>query len=57
MGYAWGIGKSVVAFRTDFRMVGRHEHVNLMLEQSAEIARDEERLFELLSRTTAQNFE
>jgi len=57
MGYAWGIGKPVVAFRTDFRMVGRHEHVNLMLEQSAGIARDDEGLFELLSRTTAQNSE
>lgn len=53
MGYAHGLGKPVVAFRTDFRMVGRHEHVNLMLEQSAGIARDEEELFALLSRTTA----
>ena len=57
MGYARGIGKPVVGFRTDFRMVGRHEHVNLMLEQSAGIARDEKGLFELLSGTTAQNSE
>ena len=56
MGYARGIGKPVVAFRTDFRMVGRHEHVNLMLEQGAGIAKDDESLFELLSRTHGAEF-
>jgi nucleoside 2-deoxyribosyltransferase len=57
MGYARGIGKPVVAFRTDFRMIGRHEHVNLMLEQGAGIAKDDESLFELLSRTHGQHSE
>jgi len=38
MGYAFGIGKPVIALRTDFRMAGRCEHVNLMLEQSATVA-------------------
>ena len=57
MGYARGIGKPVVAFRTDFRMIGRHEHVNLMLEQGAGIAKDDESLFEILSRTHGQHSE
>jgi nucleoside 2-deoxyribosyltransferase/predicted secreted protein len=35
MGYAAAQGKPVYALRTDFRKVGTHEHVNLMLEQSA----------------------
>jgi nucleoside 2-deoxyribosyltransferase/predicted secreted protein len=37
MGYAFALGKPVIALRTDFRRVGRHEHVNLMLEQSARV--------------------
>ncbi len=37
MGYAHARGKPVIALRTDFRRVGHHEHVNLMLEQSARI--------------------
>ena len=35
MGYANAKGVPVYALRTDFRMVGATEHVNLMLEQSA----------------------
>ncbi len=35
MGYAYGLGKKVVALRTDFRIAGHHEQVNLMLEESA----------------------
>lgn len=35
MGYAYALGKPVVALRTDFRLAGHHEQVNLMLEQSA----------------------
>jgi nucleoside 2-deoxyribosyltransferase/predicted secreted protein len=35
MGYAYAHGIPVIAIRTDFRMAGHHEHVNLMLEQSA----------------------
>lgn len=35
MGYATASGKPVIALRTDFRIAGRDELVNLMLEQSA----------------------
>jgi len=35
MGYAAGLKKTVIALRTDFRMAGSHERVNLMLEQAA----------------------
>jgi nucleoside 2-deoxyribosyltransferase/predicted secreted protein len=37
MGYAFASGKPVIALRTDFRRAGHHEHVNLMLEQSAKV--------------------
>lgn len=37
MGYAFATGKPVIALRTDFRRVGHHEHVNLMLERSATV--------------------
>lgn len=37
MGYATALGKPVIALRTDFRMVGRQERVNLMLEQSSKV--------------------
>jgi nucleoside 2-deoxyribosyltransferase/predicted secreted protein len=37
MGYAFALGKPVIALRTDFRRVGHHEQVNLMLEQSAKV--------------------
>ena len=37
MGYAFARGKQVIALRTDFRRVGHHERVNLMLEQSATV--------------------
>jgi nucleoside 2-deoxyribosyltransferase/predicted secreted protein len=35
IGYAYAIGIPVVAVRSDFRMAGTHERVNLMLEESA----------------------
>ncbi|MEN6611442.1 MAG: nucleoside 2-deoxyribosyltransferase [Methanoregulaceae archaeon] len=35
MGYAFSLGKPVIAIRTDFRMAGHHERVNLMLEMSS----------------------
>jgi len=35
MGYASAMGIPVIAVRTDFRRAGRHERVNLMLEESA----------------------
>jgi nucleoside 2-deoxyribosyltransferase/predicted secreted protein len=37
MGYAFAREKPVIALRTDFRRVGHHEQVNLMLEQSAKV--------------------
>jgi nucleoside 2-deoxyribosyltransferase/predicted secreted protein len=47
MGYAFAKGIPVISIRTDFRMAGHEEHVNLMLEQSSAIVPSEE---ELLSR-------
>jgi nucleoside 2-deoxyribosyltransferase/predicted secreted protein len=47
IGYAYAKGIPVVAIRTDFRMAGHHEHVNLMLEESSAVVHSEE---ELLSR-------
>ncbi|NYT21396.1 MAG: nucleoside 2-deoxyribosyltransferase [Methanomicrobiales archaeon] len=44
MGYAYAHGIPVVAIRTDFRMAGIHEQVNLMLEQSALVVRSTEDL-------------
>jgi nucleoside 2-deoxyribosyltransferase len=44
MGYAYARGIPVIAIRTDFRMAGRHERVNLMLEQSARVITDIESL-------------
>lgn len=38
MGYAFAKGIPVYGLRTDFRMVGKSELVNLMLEQSAQVA-------------------
>jgi nucleoside 2-deoxyribosyltransferase/predicted secreted protein len=48
MGYAFARKKPVIALRTDFRRVGRHEHVNLMLEQSAQVTGSVEELFAAL---------
>jgi len=44
MGYAFAQGKPVIALRTDFRRVGQHEQVNLMLEQSAKVVGSTEEL-------------
>ncbi len=49
MGYAYAIGKTVIALRTDFRHVGSSEHVNLMLEQSAVVVTTQEKLLEALN--------
>ncbi|MCX6689363.1 MAG: nucleoside 2-deoxyribosyltransferase [Methanoregula sp.] len=49
MGYATALGKPVIALRTDFRQVGQEELVNLMLEQSAIVARDKEELLQFLA--------
>ena len=48
MGYAFARGKPVIALRTDFRRIGHHEQVNLMLEQSAEIVSSTEQLLAAL---------
>lgn len=48
MGYASARGKPVFALRTDFRKVGLHEHVNLMLEQSATVVTSQKDLLAAL---------
>jgi len=48
MGYAFAVQKPVFALRTDFRKVGTHEHVNLMLEQSATLVKSREELLAAL---------
>jgi nucleoside 2-deoxyribosyltransferase len=48
MGYATALGKPVISLRTDFRMVGRQERVNLMLEQSAIVAGSKKELVDVL---------
>jgi nucleoside 2-deoxyribosyltransferase/predicted secreted protein len=48
MGYAYARGITVIAIRTDFRMAGHHEHVNLMLEQSSRVVRSTGELLEAL---------
>lgn len=48
MGYAAAQGKPVYALRTDFRRVGLHEHVNLMLEQSATLVKNRDDLLRAL---------
>lgn len=49
MGYAHASGKPVVAFRTDFRWVGRSERVNLMLERSATVVTTSEELLDAIA--------
>jgi nucleoside 2-deoxyribosyltransferase/predicted secreted protein len=48
MGYAFAQGKPVIALRTDFRRVGHHEQVNLMLEKSAKVVGSTEELLAAL---------
>ncbi len=50
MGYASALGKPVVAIRTDFRMAGHHELVNLMLEQSSVVVGSKEELVPALQK-------
>jgi nucleoside 2-deoxyribosyltransferase/predicted secreted protein len=49
MGYAKALGKKVIALRTDFRQVGHHEQVNLMLEQSSTVVTSREDLLRELA--------
>jgi len=44
MGYAYALGKRIVALRTDFRIAGQNEFVNLMLEESATVVTKKEAL-------------
>jgi nucleoside 2-deoxyribosyltransferase/predicted secreted protein len=48
MGYAFARGKPVIALRTDFRRVGHHEQVNLMLELSAKVVGNTDELLAAL---------
>ncbi|NTV00548.1 MAG: nucleoside 2-deoxyribosyltransferase [Methanoregulaceae archaeon] len=48
MGYACCRGIPVIAIRTDFRMAGPYEQVNLMLEQSARLVRSTNELLDAL---------
>jgi len=48
MGFAYGLGKPVYALRTDFRIAGHHERVNLMLEISSVLAGSREELLHAL---------
>ncbi|MDT8356872.1 MAG: nucleoside 2-deoxyribosyltransferase [Methanomicrobiaceae archaeon] len=48
MGYASASGKKVISLRTDFRSVGEHERVNLMLEQSSVVVGDLQELLRIL---------
>jgi nucleoside 2-deoxyribosyltransferase len=48
MGYATALGIQVIAMRTDFRIAGYEELVNLMLEQSAFVVTSKDSLLNLL---------
>jgi len=48
MGYAVALKKKVIALRTDFRMAGSHERVNLMLEEGATVVTDKDGLLAAL---------
>jgi nucleoside 2-deoxyribosyltransferase len=48
MGYAAALKKPVIALRTDFRMNGSHERVNLMLEQASRVVTNKNGLLESL---------
>jgi nucleoside 2-deoxyribosyltransferase len=46
MGYAYAHNIPVIAVRTDFRRAGRHELVNLMLEESSKVVSSTRELLE-----------
>jgi nucleoside 2-deoxyribosyltransferase len=48
MGFAAALSKPVFALRTDFRRVGIHEHVNLMLEQASTVVKNQEALLQAI---------
>jgi nucleoside 2-deoxyribosyltransferase/predicted secreted protein len=49
IGYAYARGIPVIALRTDFRLVGAGEQVNLMLEQSATVVTNQDQLLDALN--------
>ena len=53
MGYAAALKKKVIALRTDFRMAGSHERVNLMLEEGATVVTDTEGMLAALGMPAA----
>lgn len=53
MGYAAALKKPVIAIRTDFRMAGSHERVNLMLEEGAKVVTDKDGLLAALGMPAA----
>lgn len=48
MGYGFAKGKTIISLRTDFRCVGCHELVNLMLEESSVVVRKKEDILKKL---------
>jgi len=48
MGYATALNIPVFALRTDFRKVGTHEQVNLMLEQASTVVKNQEALLQAI---------
>jgi len=48
IGYAYAHKKPVIAIRTDFRRIGMHERVNLMLEESSVVVSSDTELLESL---------
>jgi nucleoside 2-deoxyribosyltransferase/predicted secreted protein len=55
MGYATALGKPVIALRTDFRIAGHEELVNLMLEQSSLVVKNKNELLEALGFRQVEN--
>jgi len=55
MGYATALRKPVIAIRTDFRIAGHEELVNLMLEKSAVVVKNRKELLEKLGFRQVEN--
>jgi len=54
MGYAKARGKRIIALRTDFRLAGINEKVNLMLEQSATVVNSLNELLQVLGSSSTE---
>jgi len=57
MGFASALKKPVIALRTDFRMSGIHEKVNLMLEESSFVVNNMEDLLQAIQSPIINNFD